>query len=95
MVRVSKVLLRDGAIGISKTLSEILVCPLSKQPLRLCEESNSLISDAMGISYPIVDGIPCLVPKFGKIIDFDGAPKPEGAVDSTDEKGTSKGYPAG
>ncbi|RVW51787.1 hypothetical protein CK203_066627 [Vitis vinifera] len=62
MVRVSRVLLRDARVGINKTLSEILVCPLSKQPLRsdfffynhrVCEESGSLISDAIGVSYPV------------------------------------------
>ncbi|KAI3699343.1 hypothetical protein L2E82_43593 [Cichorium intybus] len=56
-------------VEISRTLSEILVCPLSKQPLRVCEKSNSLISDAIGVSFPIIDGIPCLVPKDGKIIE--------------------------
>uniref|UniRef100_A0A2P2JBS9 Protein preY, mitochondrial n=1 Tax=Rhizophora mucronata TaxID=61149 RepID=A0A2P2JBS9_RHIMU len=60
MVRLSKALLKDAGNGMSKTLLEILVCPLSKQPLRYCEESNSLISDAIGVSYPIKDGIPCL-----------------------------------
>ncbi|KAI3699341.1 hypothetical protein L2E82_43591 [Cichorium intybus] len=63
MVRASTV------VEISRTLSEILVCPLSKQPLRVCEKSNSLISDAIGVSFPIIDGIPCLVPKDGKIIE--------------------------
>ncbi|KAH7849541.1 hypothetical protein Vadar_019364 [Vaccinium darrowii] len=89
MVKASRVLLRDGGLAISKTLSEILVCPLSKQPLRICEKSNSLISDATGVSFPIVDGIPCLVPNDGKIIDTDDMPKPEGAaIDSADKIGT-------
>ncbi|KAF7129915.1 hypothetical protein RHSIM_Rhsim10G0207600 [Rhododendron simsii] len=92
MVKVSRVLLRDGGLVISKTLSEILVCPLSKQPLRICEQSNSLISDATGVSFPIVNGIPCLVPNDGKIIDIDDMPKHEGAaIDSTDENSTSRG----
>ncbi|CAK9156968.1 unnamed protein product [Ilex paraguariensis] len=84
MVRFSRVLLKDGGVRISKTLSEILVCPLSKQPLRVCEESNSLISDAIGVSFPIVDGIPCLVPHDGKIIgtETDDTSKSDGAVDS-------------
>ncbi|KAA8547536.1 hypothetical protein F0562_003965 [Nyssa sinensis] len=60
--------------------------PLSKQPLRVCEESNSLISDAIGVSYPIVDGIPCLVPNDGKIIETDDTSKPDVAVGSPDEK---------
>ncbi|KAL7608454.1 uncharacterized protein LOC111915437 [Lactuca sativa] len=59
-------------VKISKVFSDILVCPLSKQPLRVCEKSNSLISDAIGVSFPIVDGIPCLVPKDGKIIETPG-----------------------
>ncbi|CAN6481233.1 unnamed protein product [Victoria cruziana] len=69
MVKASLVLLKDA--GISKKLVEILVCPLSKQPLRICRETGSLISDALGVSYPIVDGIPCVVPKDGKLIDAD------------------------
>ncbi|KAL6274128.1 hypothetical protein ACE6H2_024820 [Prunus campanulata] len=54
MVRGSIKLLKDAAgSGLSKTLSEILVCPLSKQPLRFCEDTNSLISDAIGVSFPL------------------------------------------
>ena len=34
MVRLNRVLLKDAGNVIDKTLSEILVCPLSKQPLR-------------------------------------------------------------
>ncbi|KAK9133788.1 hypothetical protein Scep_013316 [Stephania cephalantha] len=60
---------RGRAALLLKQFNEILVCPLSKQPLRLCEESNTLISDALGVSYPIVDGIPCLVPTDGKLIE--------------------------
>ncbi|OMO83506.1 hypothetical protein COLO4_22472 [Corchorus olitorius] len=71
MVRLSKCLLKDAGIGLSKTLSEILVCPLSKQPLRVSEETASLISDNIGVSFPIKDGIPCLAPRDGKILDTD------------------------
>lgn len=78
MVRLCKSLLKDAGTGLSKTLSEILVCPLSKQPLRyplcsslpplLCllilflwlikfgrfsEETASLISDSIGVSFPV------------------------------------------
>ncbi|KAA8532010.1 hypothetical protein F0562_006848 [Nyssa sinensis] len=91
MVRVNRMLLRDGGVGICKTLSEILVCPLSKQPLRVCEKSNSLISDAISVSYSIVDGIPCLVPNDGKIIEADDTLKPDGAIDSLDRKREGQG----
>ncbi|XP_022132377.1 uncharacterized protein LOC111005251 isoform X1 [Momordica charantia] len=52
MVRISGALLKDAGSGLTKTLSEILVCPLTKQPLRYCEASNSLISDTIGVSFP-------------------------------------------
>ncbi|XP_030464159.1 uncharacterized protein LOC115683710 [Syzygium oleosum] len=69
MVRASLTLLKDAmSAGFAKSLSEILVCPLSKQPLRFCEETNSLMSDAIGVSFPIKNGIPRLVPKDGKIL---------------------------
>ncbi|KAI3824274.1 hypothetical protein L1987_05725 [Smallanthus sonchifolius] len=74
-----------GVFEISKTLSEILVCPLSKQPLRVCEKSNYLISDAIGVSFPIVDGIPCLVPRDGEIIETEDTPS-DSKVDSFDTK---------
>ncbi|XP_022977421.1 uncharacterized protein LOC111477769 isoform X1 [Cucurbita maxima] len=53
MVRISQSLLKEAGSGLTKTLSEILVCPLSKQPLRYCEASNSLISDTIRVSFPV------------------------------------------
>ncbi|CAM8951104.1 unnamed protein product [Rhodiola kirilowii] len=69
MVKISRTLLKNAEVGISRGLLEILVCPISKQPLRHCEETGTLISDTIGVSFPIVDGIPCLVPHDGKILD--------------------------
>ncbi|KAE8675731.1 putative pentatricopeptide repeat-containing protein [Hibiscus syriacus] len=80
MVRLTNWLLKDAGTGLSKTLSEILVCPLSKQTLRVCEESTSLISDSVGVSFPIKDGIPCLVPTDGKMLDKDNAPQDSAAT---------------
>ncbi|KAK1423552.1 hypothetical protein QVD17_18856 [Tagetes erecta] len=76
-------------VKISKTLTEILVCPLSKQPLRVCDKSSSLISDAIGVSFPIVDGIPCLVPRDGEIVETEDAPS-ECKADSFDSKNNHK-----
>lgn len=91
MVRGSGSLLKSAGAGISFSLAEILVCPLSKQPLRLCEKTNSLVSDSIGVSYPIVDGIPRLVPADGKIMDayedFDpGNGKDSREINSSPEK---------
>ncbi|XP_026456310.1 uncharacterized protein LOC113357196 [Papaver somniferum] len=76
--------------------SEILMCPLSRKPLRRSigpsnggEEGSedSLLSDAYPcISYPIVDGIPCLIPSQGKLLktnDNDGDDKASMPADST------------
>ena len=34
-----------------------LVCPVTRQPLRLDEQTGELISDAAGLAYPIRDGV--------------------------------------
>lgn len=44
-------------------LLQHLVCPLSKKDLRYDRERNELICDELGIAYPIVNGIPNLVPQ--------------------------------
>ncbi|KAG2243357.1 hypothetical protein Bca52824_094802 [Brassica carinata] len=73
MVRLSRVLLKEAGLAIDKTLSEILVCPLQTTlEVRVCEKTKSLVSDTIGVSFPIKDGIPCLVPKDGIILDEDG-----------------------
>ena len=40
---------------------EILVCPLTKIPLRYDREKQELISDRAGLAYPIRDGIPIML----------------------------------
>ena len=42
-------------------LLEILVCPLSKGPLRYDRERQELISDRARLAYPIRDGIPIML----------------------------------
>uniref|UniRef100_A0A7N0TNM5 Protein preY, mitochondrial n=1 Tax=Kalanchoe fedtschenkoi TaxID=63787 RepID=A0A7N0TNM5_KALFE len=85
MVKFSISLLMKAEAGLSKALTDILVCPISKKPLRHCEKSGTLISDAIGVSFPqIVDGIPCLVPNDGKILEIDVA---EAHTSSMDNKG--------
>ncbi|XP_073394727.1 uncharacterized protein [Physcomitrium patens] len=34
-----------------------------------CEKTNELVSDAIGVAYPIMNGIPCLIPTQGRILD--------------------------
>lgn len=42
-------------------LLEILVCPLSRTPLRYDEAAQELISDSAGLAYPIRDGVPVML----------------------------------
>lgn len=54
-----------------ETILEVLVCPVSKKPLRYDKEKNELVCEESGIAYPIVDGIPNLVPQDARIINKD------------------------
>ncbi|KAM6176353.1 protein preY, mitochondrial [Erethizon dorsatum] len=44
-------------------LLDFLVCPLSKKPLRYEASTNELINEELGIAYPIIDGIPNMIPQ--------------------------------
>jgi hypothetical protein len=46
---------------IDPKLLEILVCPLTKAPLRYDRSAQELISDEAGLAYPIRDGIPIML----------------------------------
>jgi hypothetical protein len=52
----------DRLPGIDPKLMEILVCPVSKGPLRYDADAQELVSDKAGLAYPIRDGIPILLP---------------------------------
>lgn len=39
----------------------LLVCPLTRKPLRYDADAGELISDAAGLGYPIRDGVPRLI----------------------------------
>jgi uncharacterized protein YbaR (Trm112 family) len=46
---------------IDPKLLEILVCPLTKAPLRYDREAQELVSEQAGLAYPIRDGIPIML----------------------------------
>ena len=46
---------------VDPKLLEILVCPLTKVPLRYDTARQELISDQAGLAYPIRDGIPIML----------------------------------
>ncbi|MCH8066453.1 MAG: Trm112 family protein [Chloroflexi bacterium] len=50
-----------NANQVDPKLLEILVCPLTKGPLRYDAEAQELISDKAKLAYPIRDGIPIML----------------------------------
>jgi uncharacterized protein len=51
----------EEASEIDPRLLEILVCPLTKAPLRYDRAAQELISEEAGLAYPIRDGIPIML----------------------------------
>jgi len=51
----------EDASEIDPKLLELLVCPLTKAPLRYDRAAQELISDEAGLAYPIRDGIPIML----------------------------------
>ena len=49
-------------LSVDRKLLEILVCPLTKSPLRFDSATNELISQSAWLAYPIRDGIPIMLP---------------------------------
>ncbi|MDB3954515.1 Trm112 family protein [Alphaproteobacteria bacterium] len=47
--------------GIDKKLLDILVCPISKGPLKYNKGENELISLEAGLAFPVEDGIPIML----------------------------------
>ncbi len=48
-------------LGIDPRLFEILVCPLTRTPLRYDAATQELVSDAAALAYPIRDGVPIML----------------------------------
>lgn len=47
---------------INKDFLKIIVCPLTKKPLRYDSQSQLLINDELSIGYKVENGIPNLIP---------------------------------
>ncbi len=59
--------------NVDPKLLEILVCPVTKQPLRYDEAAQELISEAAGLAYPIRDGIPIMLADEARQLDSGAA----------------------
>ncbi|MGC6476020.1 MAG: Trm112 family protein [Parvibaculales bacterium] len=46
---------------INPSLLDILVCPLTHQPLKYDKKKNELVSEKAKLAFPVRDGIPILL----------------------------------
>jgi len=47
--------------ALDPKLLDLLVCPLTKGPLRYDRDAQELVSEQAGLAYPIRDGIPIML----------------------------------
>ena len=64
-----------GAKPVDPKLLEILVCPLTKGPLRWDADAAELISDKANLAFPVRDGIPIMLVDEARRLD---RPRPGG-----------------
>jgi len=57
---------------VDPKLLELLVCPVTHQPLKYDREAQELISEAAGLAYPIRDGIPIMLADEARQLKEDG-----------------------
>ncbi len=62
----------SDATGVDAKILEILVCPLTKGPLRYDAENQELISEQAGLAYPIRDGIPIMLSDEARALEDGG-----------------------
>ncbi|MEM1377217.1 MAG: Trm112 family protein [Pseudomonadota bacterium] len=53
---------RDDHDELDQKMVDLLVCPLTKQPLHYDELKSELVSRAASLAYPIRGGVPILLP---------------------------------
>ncbi|WP_295813042.1 Trm112 family protein [uncultured Nitratireductor sp.] len=59
--------LKDASLD--RKLLELLVCPLTKGPLRWDAQNRELISKSAKLAYPVRDGIPIMLPSEARPLD--------------------------
>ena len=73
---------------VDPKLLDLLVCPLTKGPLRYDRARQELISEQAGLAYPIRDGIPIMLVDEARPLDEDeGIPEAVRARRGPKERG--------
>lgn len=63
----------EGSRGIDARLLTLLVCPVTKRPLRLDTARQELVSQAARLAFPIRDGVPLLTLDAARHLDDEPA----------------------
>ncbi len=61
--------MKSDKSGVDPRLLEILVCPLTKEPLEYDADAQELISRKARLAYPIRDGIPIMLADEARPLD--------------------------
>jgi uncharacterized protein YbaR (Trm112 family) len=69
-----------GERMVDPKLLEILVCPLTKTPLRYDAAARELISDQAGLAFPIRNGVPIMLVDEARTLDDDPVAKGASAL---------------
>lgn len=51
----------SGERSFDERLLDVLVCPLTRTPLRYDEAAQELVSEAAGLAFPIREGVPVML----------------------------------
>ena len=54
---------------MTEELLELLVCPVTRTPLRWDEARQELVSEAAGVAYPVRNGVPVMLVEEARIIE--------------------------
>jgi hypothetical protein len=54
---------------VSEELLEMLVCPVTRTPLKWDQARQELVSEAAGLAYPVRDGIPVMLVEEARILE--------------------------
>ena len=58
-----------ATMNVDPKLLEILVCPVTKEPLRYDRDNQELVSEKARIAFPIRDGIPIMLTDEARPLD--------------------------
>lgn len=61
-------------MSLDPDLIAMLVCPLTRTPLRYDPAARELVSDAAGLAYPVRDGVPVMLVEEARVLDAGEVP---------------------